>query len=222
MKKLTILFVAVVLSSAAFAQGELDNEFYFRGGISSPGWGQYGRTQSEWNGSGFDKKKGFMFEIGSIFLLNSIPMPEGMAIGINADYLSVYWHQFVREDEFGRTDIANLRFDSKVGPSFTYSPVQKLAFDAYVKADISWVSATAFVYDSNSADADGYGDVIAVGLSTGFNVRYSVLMLGFEFNTISPKLEDVDVPGEYLGRADDANSDKSPLPSINFTFGFSF
>lgn len=222
MKKLTILFVAVVLSSAAFAQGELDNEFYFRGGISSPGWGQYGGSQSDWNDSGYDKKKGFMFEIGSIFMLKSVPMPDGMALGINVDYLSIYWHQFIRETAVQRTDIANLRFDSKVGPSFSYSPVKNLAFDAYVKADFSWVTATAIVYDSNSADADGFGDVVAVGLSTGFNVRYSVLMLGFEFNTISPKLESVDVTGEYLGNRDDANSDKSPLPSISFTIGLSF
>jgi hypothetical protein len=49
-------------------------------------------------------------------------------------------------------------------------------------------------------------------------------MLGFEFNTISPKLEDVDNPGQYLGNIADANDtgDKSKLPSITFSLGFSF
>ncbi len=220
MKKLTILLAAVLISTAAFSQGGVENQFYFRFGYSIPSWKQFGATKDDWSDD--MKKKGFMGELGSIFMLNSIPMPDGMAIGINVDYLSFYWHQFSYDRSNSTMDIATLRVDSKVGPSFTYCLTDKIAFDAYVKADISWITATAFVYDDDADDADGYGKIGAVGLSTGINVRLSVVMLGFEFNTISPKLEDVDNAGEYLGNINDRNSDKSPLPSITFSLGFSF
>ena len=219
MKKLTVLLVAILISIASFAQSNIDNVFYFRLGYSSPSWEQFGGTKDDFKDF---SKSGFMAEIGKIYMLNFIPMPENMAIGIDVDFLSIYWHRFSNSNDFGDIDIATLRFDSKVGPSFTFSPVDKLAFDVYVKADFSWVTATAVVYDNDAADADGYGKVVSVGLSTGLNVRYSKLMLGIEFNTISPKLEDVDNDGEYFGNINDPNSDKSPLPSLSFSIGMNF
>jgi len=69
---------------------------------------------------------------------------------------------------------------------------------------------------------DEFGKVGAIGFSTGLNIRYSVLMIGFEFNTISPKLEDLNNEGEYFGNVNETNSDKSPLPSVNFTVGLNF
>jgi hypothetical protein len=46
-------------------------------------------------------------------------------------------------------------------------------------------------------------------------------MLGFEYSTISPKLENEEILEEYLGNVDD-DSDKSPMPSLNFTVGVCF
>lgn len=206
----------VLISVTSFSQNDIDNVFYFRLGYSSPSWKQFGGTENDFQGY---SKSGAMLEMGKIYMLNSIPLPENMAIGINADFFSIYWHRF-SSDEYNE-DIGTLRLDSKVGPSFTYMPVDKLAIDVYVKADISWVTATAFVYDNNTDDADGYGKVGTVGLSTGFNVRYSKLMLGVEYNTISPKLENVDNKGEYLGNMED-DSKKSPLPSVSFSIGMAF
>jgi len=223
MKKLTILLTVALISTAAFAQGSIDNEVYFRFGYSLPTWKQFGGTKSDWSDLGFQKRGGFMGEVGTIFMLKSIPLPDGMAIGIDADYISFYFQRFNVENEFGTIDLATLRVDSKVGPSFTYSPVKNVAFDVYAKVDVSWVTATAIIYDENADDAEGYGKIAAVGLSTGFNVRLSVVMLGFEFNTLSPKLENVDSDGDYLGQINnDDNTDKTPLPSMNFTLGFSF
>jgi hypothetical protein len=223
MKKLTILFYAVLISSVAFTQGSIDNEVYFRFGYSSPSWKQFGGTKTEWQDFEF-KKKGFMGEVGTIFMLKSIPLPDGMAIGVNADYLSVYWHQFTRETGGSKIDFRTLRLDSKVGPSFTYSPVNNIAFDVYVKADINWFTGTVQTENDDADEADVYGDFFAIGLSTGINVRLSVVMLGFEFNTISPKLENMDVSGTYLGNFIDQNDngDKSKMPSMTFSLGFSF
>ncbi len=218
MKKLTILLIAVLISTTSFAQSKPDNVFYLRLGYSSPTWGQYGFSE---NYRHEYSKYGAMAEMGSIFMLKSLPLPENMAIGINVDYLSIYWHQFNDNESYNSMDIAALRLDSKIGPSFTFAPVDKLELDMYVKADISWVTASVLVYDNNYDDSDGYVKVGSLGLSAGFNVRYSILMLGVEYNTINPKLENVDNKGEYLGNAKD-NSDKTPLPSLTFSIGLAF
>jgi len=220
MKKFIVLVSALLIAASASAQKSFDNEFYFRFGYSNPSWKQLGADKDDWV-DGW-KKKGFTGEIGTIFMLNKVLNSDKMALGIDVDYLTFYWHQFTNDQAGSSVDLATLRVGSKVGPSFTFTPAKRLAFDIYVKADISWVTATAIVRDNNSDDALGFGKVFAVGFSTGFNVRYSVLMIGFEFNTISPKLEDVDNPGEYLGNFNDSSSDKTPLPSMSFTIGLSF
>ena len=173
---------------------------------------ELGRQQAEANG--YSEKITFIHDSSS-----RISLPENMAIGIDVDFLSFYWHRFSSDYRNRGT----LRIDSKVGPSFTYiTSVDKLAFDVYVKADISWVTATAIVYDDNTDNRRGYAAIGTIGFSTGFNVRYSKLMLGIEFNTISPKLENVDNDGYYLGNVNDSSSDKSPLPSLSFTIGMAF
>lgn len=223
MKKLIILIAVILLPTVSFAQGSIDNEVYFRFGYSSPSWKQFGGTKTDWQDVDF-KKKGFMGEVGTIFMLKSIPLPDGMAIGVDADYLSVYWHQFTREEGGDKYDIRTLRVDSKVGPSFTYSPVNNIAFDVYVKADFNWFTGTIFTLNDDVEDGGKYGDIFAVGLSTGINVRLSVVMLGFEFNTLTSKLENVDDPGDYVGNFMDENDDgdKSKQPSLTFSLGFSF
>ncbi len=199
------------------AQNNIDNVFYFRLGYSSPSWKQFGGTEEDFEGF---NKSGAMFELGKIYMLNRIPLPENMAIGINADFISFYWHRFSSEEE--DVDLGTLRAESKIGPSFTFIPKYKLAVDVYAKAVINWLTATAIVYDDNADDAEGYGKFGTFGFSTGLNVRYSKLMLGVEFNTISPKLESIDYDGEYLGNFNDNSTDKSPLPSLSFTIGMAF
>ena len=220
MKKLTIFLVAIVIGTSVFAQKQktFDNEFYFRFGYSLPSWNQFGIENWE-NGW---KRAGFTGEVGTIFMLNNALKSDQMVLGIDIDYLTFYWNRFSKSDYTSSLDIGTLRFSSKVGPSFTISPVDKLAIDIFVKAEINWVTASVFVWDNNSDDSEGYGGVMAFGLATGFNVRYSILMIGFEFSTISPKLENIDTNGEYLGRANDSSSDKTPFPSFNFTIGLSF
>ena len=155
-------------------------------------------------------------------MFKNVPESDKIALGIDVDYLSFYWQKFETMEEGSSLDLWNLRIDTKVGPSFTFAPVNRLAFDLFVKADFSWFSATSIIYDDDMDNMEGYADIFCVGLSTGFNVRYSILMVGFEFNTISPQLENTEEPGEYIGNINDVNSKKSPLPSVNFTIGLSF
>lgn len=216
MKKFLAVLMVTFVTISGFAQSSLDNEFYLRLGYSSPSWEQFGRTEAEWNGA---SKFGVVGEIGTIFMFKKIPLPENMAIGLDVDYLTFCYNQFSYSTS--DVDLGTLRFDSKIGPSFTFSPVKDLAFDAYVKADIAWITATAVVYDGNADDADAYANIGTIGVSTGINFRYKILMLGLEYNTVSPELENIDDDTDFFGNWDD-NGNKSPLPCLNFTIGLSF
>lgn len=219
MKKTILLFAFALITISSISQN-FDNEFYFRFGYSNPSWNQFGLNQDEWKDMGFENKIGGIFELGSIFMINSLPAAENMALGINVDYLYMIYNSFSTNNSYDEA-FANARVGSKIGPSFTYSPVNKLAFDIYAKADIAWAAAAVW-YEGSIGDADDYyRGKVALGFSTGLNIRYGILMLGFEFDTNSPKLESDDYPGEYIGNNND-DSNKSPLPCMNFTLGLSF
>jgi len=225
MKKPILILLLCFLSLGTFSQSssyqkKFDNEFYFRFGYSLPFWSQYGAEQADWEDG--TKRLGFTGEVGTIFMFKSIPSTENMALGIDVDYISVYWHKFNTYDESTEVDLWNFRVDTKIGPSFTFNPIDRLAFDVFVKADFCWFTATGIIYDNDMDEMEGYADALTIGLVSGFNVRYSILMVGFEFSTINPQLENTENQGEYLGNINDANSKKSPLPSVNFTVGLSF
>lgn len=218
MKKISVILLIILFAQTSFAQ-DLTNQFYFRLGYSSPSWTQYGMEKDDW---GDDvSKTGATFELGSIFMINRILKADNMAIGINVDYLNITYGNFSYSESGYEENVGNVRIGSKIGPSFTYSPMDKMAIDVYAKANIEWGSA-AVMYEDEVGDADdyylGYG---TVGFSTGLNFRYGLLILGMEFNSVSPKLESDEYPGEYIGHQNE-DSDKSPLPCMNFTIGMSF
>jgi len=221
MKKLLIVFALATISLSSFGK-KFDNEFYFRFGYSTPSWNQFGLSKEAWNSN--VKKIGGTFELGNIFMINSVPSTENMALGINVDYLYVNSFLYNEND----VNVGGARIGSKIGPSFTYSPVKKLAFDIYTKADFAW--ATVVVpYQGSIGDAeDHYMSNVDVGFSTGFNIRYGILMLGIEYNTINPKLSSDKNDGIYLQNVintyitETNSNEKSKLSSINFTVGLSF
>lgn len=217
MKKLTLLFTAVLISMASFGQGKLDNKFYVRAGYSNPSWEPVVRFEDDWVG-GYDKY-GAMFDLGTIFMFNHILATENMSLGLDVNYISAYWHRFKNTNS--ALDVHNLRLCSKIGPSFTYSPNNKVAFDLYVKADIAWATGTAYIYNEDIEEDDVFTNFATIGLSSGFNIRFNNLMLGFEYDTVSPKLENEEIKGEYLGNMED-NSEKSYRPSFSFSIGLCF
>jgi hypothetical protein len=226
MKKTILTIVVISISILCFAQGsgdlekqsqgsgDLENQFYFRFGYSNPTSSYLGvDDKSFWDAW---TRFGGTFELGSIFMLNSIPLSEGLRLGINVDYLEVSYHQLTAIDY--DQDVVLLKVSSKIGPSLSYSPVSHLVFDLFVKAKIPWAGGIATV--SSELD-DIYVGTLGIGVATGINIRYRFLMLGFEFNSDHLTFENRDVPGEYFGNLSD-DSDKTPLPSLSFTFGFSF
>jgi hypothetical protein len=226
MKRTILIFLVSAVSILTFAQGggdlgnpstgsgDLENQFYFRFGYSLTSKSYLGVDDVDfWN---HYTRFGGTFELGSIFMLNSIPMPDGLRIGINVDYLELSYHQLTATDyDF---DLVLLKLASKIGPSLSYSPASHLVFDLFVKAKIPWVAGIATV--SSELD-DVYLGTLGFGVSTGINIRYRFLMLGFEFNSDNLKFENQDIAGEYFGSLSD-DGDKTPMPGFCFTFGFSF
>jgi hypothetical protein len=224
MKKLFILFLAVAVSAGIFAQedGNLKSKTYFRGGVSIPTWKTYGYSDKSDYPDDI-KRMGGMFEAGSIFMLNKIKIANGMRIGINVDYLSLGVNRF---SFFNNKEYERFIFvGSKIGPSFSYSPVKHLVFDAFFKINPLWVSANVFTMKETDANDVLHMGYMGMRYSAGFNVRYSVLMVGFEFNPGKAKLRYYDkdnneLTDEYMTTPD--GSKKVPFPALNFTIGLNF
>jgi len=219
MKKasLAVLAVSIAISTLAQEPGDLENQFYFRFGYSNPTSSYFGiDDDAYWD---IVSKVGGTFELGSIFMINSADLADGLRLGINVDYAEFSYNQ-LKEPEPTMTYYTGLvKLSSKVGPSLSYSPAEKLVFDVFVKAKIPWIAGIV------PWSEDGVDDVYlagpGIGIATGINIRYRFLMFGFEFNSDRMKFESMDTEGTYFGNYSDG-SDKTPMPSLSFSFGFSF
>ena len=225
MKKLLILTLAVCLSYASFAQdGEgLDNRFYFRGGFSNPTDAYLGYKNTPL--PEFITSKGWVFELGSIFMLNNLDLADGLRLGINVDYAEITYHQFKYEVSVEEIKLFMGQVSSKVGPSLSYSPVNRLVFDGFFKLKIPWVAAGYFnAPDTPELDEDYYLGAIDVGFSTGINVRYGVLMVGFDYSSNNMKMNSDEDSDVYLGNFLDPSDtgDKTKIAYMNFTIGLNF
>lgn len=230
MKKLFVFAMVVLFTSTTFAQdsgdlspspaqnnGDLENQFYFRFGYSNPSWKYYGFDGKE-DFSDEVRRFGGVFELGSIFYINRLKIGDGLRLGINADYLSISAHAF---DVTDNLNLYNVFIGSKVGLVFSYNPTGKLVLDAVAKVNPIWGAGTGLDDGDMDQETDIFVGYMGIKYSIGLNVRWSILIFGFEYNPGSMKLANDTGSGDYLGNAND-DSDKTPMPAMNFTFGFSF
>lgn len=223
MKKALMILMLMAIVFAGYAQdGNLKKQTYFRIGLSSPTWKYLGSDEkSDWDNA---KRIGGLLEVGNIFMLNSLKIAPDMRLGINVDYLSVNYHRFFdNEIDF------NMNFyyvGSKIGPSFSYSPVSKLVFDVYAKINPVWVAGSVWAYPDELTEDEYFLGFMGIKWSVGLNVRYSLLMLGFEFNPGYAKFryydkEENEFSDDYMSNLND-NKDTTPVPAMNFSIGISF
>lgn len=225
MKKLSIILLAICLSYVSIAQdGQgLDNRFYFRIGYSKPANSYLGYNNSSYQE--LISTTGGGFEIGSIFMLNNLDLGDGLRLGINVDYAEVVYHQFKYEDIYEVVKLHMGQVSSKVGPSLSYSPVNRLVFDVFFKLKIPWIAACYFeAPDDPDLNEDYYLGAVDVGFSTGINIRYGVLMLGFDFSSNNMKMNSDEDNEIYLGNFLDPSDmgDKTKIAYMNFTIGVNF
>jgi hypothetical protein len=245
MKNFTAFVFAVLLSGSLYAQEDLDNQFYIRLGIARPFWSTYGALgQDAWLAG--TQRKGGLLELGYIYMLNKLPLADGLRLGVNVDWFAFEYHGFVYEDDI-TIDVGIL---SKIGPSISYSPLDKLVFDVYGKVVVTWISAVGFVYNGEDLEEeDTYSKTGGITYTFGVNIRYAKLILGFAVNTGALQLTNSsgEILGAYYGNQNSFTSGsfqnrggygypnyssyqngsvpgngKTPLPSMSFTVGMSF
>jgi hypothetical protein len=218
MKKVFTAIIILSISLVTLAQSSgLENQFYFRFGYVNTTKSYLGIDEEDYDFWDYLTKVGSSFELGSIFMLNSIPMPEVLRIGINVDYTEISTN-FLTFTDYDET-LMVLKLAAKVGPSISYNPVGDMVIDVFFKAQLPLLGLAMDVGDSSGDEVYiGFG---GVGIATGFNVRWNFIMAGFEFNTVKMKLQNIDSDGDYLGSLSHGGI-KTALPAVNFTFGFCF
>jgi len=214
---LAILALSIAISTLAQNSGDLENQFYFRFGYSIPTSSYFGiDDDAYWD---IVSKVGGTFELGSIFMLNRAALSDGLRLGINVDYAEISYNQLKEPAPPSTLYTGLVKLSSKIGPSLSYSPAPNLVFDVFVKAKIPWIAGIVRWYPDDLDEVYLAGP--GIGVATGINIRYRFLMFGFEFNSDRMKFESADHDGVYFGNLSD-DSDKTPMPSLSFTFGFSF
>jgi len=223
MKKLFVLTFVALMSIPSFAQddSDLENQFYFRFGWSSPSWTSFGVDGKD-DYPDDARRFGGVFEMGSIFMINRLKIADRLRLGINVDYLSISAHAFDISDNL---NIYNLCIGSKVGPSLSYSPVKSLTFDVFAKINPVWIAGTGLDAGDMDEDEDVFIGYLGMKYSLGVNIRWAILIFGFEYNPGSLKLKNEKGMGDYLGNPGnypDDMGEKTSLSALNFTLGFSF
>ena len=221
------MLAILVIPLMAQDDSDLDNQFYFRFGWSSPSWNSFGIDGKD-DFPTDTRRFGGVFEMGSIFMINRLKIADRLRLGINVDYISVSAHAFDTDE----INIYNLCIGSKVGPSLSYSPVKSLTFDVFAKINPVWIAGTGLDDGDMDEDEDVYIGYLGMKYSIGVNIRWAILIFGFEYNPGSLKLKNDKGMGDYLGNPGDylVNSghypddrgEKTSLSALNFTLGFSF
>ena len=100
----------------------------------------------------------------------------------------------------------------------------KITLDGFVKAKMVWVGGGYIAADDPEYDESSYIGYMGFGYSAGINIRFGVLIVGFEYNNCNIKLEDRDFSDYYLGNVFDFgdSGDKSKMSYFNFTLGVNF
>lgn len=233
MKNLFVFFSLIVFAQGITAQ-TLSDQFYIRFGYAHPSWNHFDLGDEHWPAE-FDRY-GANFEIGNIYLIKSILKSNVVAFGINADFFYTNYTHFQNKAYTKTANLAIFRVGSKLGPSFTVSPMNNMGIDVYAKLDMAWATGALPYIGAIGDIEDYYIDYVSPGFSTGLNFRYGLLIIGVEFNTVSPKLESDDFPGTYLQEVVEvflggdnyrdgselSGNEKSKLPSTIFKIGFTW
>ncbi|MFK5856265.1 MAG: hypothetical protein QM503_09060 [Bacteroidota bacterium] len=233
MKKLCIIILSTILTLPLFSQdfesGDLNKKFYVRAGLSTPTWTYYGfKDRAALKaGLGVESRIGGIFEIGGIFMLNGINVGNGMRFGINVDFVS-FKTQILKLGD--GENIYNGFIGSKIGPSFTYAISKAIAFDVFAKLNPVWGAAVYTNLQNIDEEFNIYYGYVQMMYSFGINVKMSVIMIGFEYDLGSLKLQNNATDGYW----DPANPDWDPelnpqmtatkvaMDGFNITIGFVF
>ncbi|HAW51698.1 MAG TPA: hypothetical protein DCX54_05125 [Flavobacteriales bacterium] len=137
---------------------------------------------------------GYGLQVGKMYFIKAIDLGDKFKIGVDVTWISFTYlsgdYNYLRtyvgtsgsvteEIDF---PISYLMFSAEIGPSFSFAPNEKLAFDLSFKITPTFVTSRGQYYintgDSESFLASGTG----LRYTPAFYLRYGVLLLGAEYN----------------------------------------
>ncbi|MDI1354994.1 MAG: hypothetical protein PSX36_08750 [bacterium] len=156
------------------------------------------------NNTGFGAKTGFYLEMGGMYFLKKLKLPESMAFAFNFTYLNFSMNKFDWSSlgpNFEKANSKNFMFLSdKFGLQYSYQIVDKFFVDAYFNicptmAFLGRVKTTGDVAEyhysvvanwsgaSPSLNSSTYatGFAFAFRKSIGFNIRYMPFTFGLDY-----------------------------------------
>lgn len=205
MKRFFLLAVAIVLAVTTFSQNsDLDNAVYVRLGYGMPG----GTLKSAVNITA-----GAQFEVGSIFYINALKLPEKLKLGIDATYLSFSGFEDMQMMKDSNETVSYFTAGAKVGPVVSYNFAKNCVADVYFKLHPHY-----FITGQKHADyiADNQ---FKLGTSFGLNVRWKFLMVGCELTSAKYDFTTTALPARKI------TSDQNvtfKLPVTNLSIGVNF
>ncbi|MGB0402810.1 MAG: hypothetical protein ACPGEG_01855 [Salibacteraceae bacterium] len=163
---------------------------------------------------------GFGLKIGSMFFLNGIKIHEKMRIGLDATYMGFnYISSEMRVGPNQTFNMHNVYFNPEFGPSFSFSPADKMSIDVAFKASLVIdVNFGSYSYDvGNTNFSDTY-----VGVGIGFRYgpaiyyRYKPFLVGIQYNMGNVK--------QNIASENSVSSfeNKTQFGTTDFIIGFKF
>jgi hypothetical protein len=209
MKKILFVVFAAFLVVSANSQpvndkGVFDNAVYIRAGYSFPG----GTLKSE-----NIITTGAQFEVGTIFYINALNLPEKLKLGIDATYLSLTGLMNREAMSKSNETVSYVTAGCKVGPCISYNFSKDWLTDIYFKLQPNYfiTGQEDVTYTANNQ--------FKFGTSFGMNIRWKFLMIGCEFTSAKYDFDVATSPA----RSNLATESKSiQLPVTNLSLGVNF
>jgi hypothetical protein len=173
MKKFFIISFSLFISISVFSQktdkGVFDNAVYARLGYAFPG-GDLKDAEAITAGA--------QFEIGTIFYINALKLPEKLKLGIDVTYASI--SGFANQKMLNEDNKTDSYFSAgiKLGPCLSYNFAGDWIGDVYFKIH---------PHQFGTGEDENHGfyanGQTKFGTSLGLNIRWKALMLGCEFTS---------------------------------------
>lgn len=174
------------------------NRFYLFGGPSMPigAWGKEVDSEATLsamysNNAGFGAQRGWYAEMGSMFYLKKLALPEKMGIAINLTYFQIAVNKytpFTAPLSSSRLTLYDFFFvNSKLGATYTYSLFANVCADAYFNLCPGFQSVPSMDSYNNGSKTFNYeyevnsNSAFATRKNFGLALRYKALTAGVDF-----------------------------------------
>jgi hypothetical protein len=207
MKKIVLLAAAMVLTIVSYSQkgsdkGVFDNAVYARIGYAFPG-GDFKSDEVITAGA--------QFEVGTIFYINAVKMPEKLKLGVDVTYASITGLVNRKTMKDNNETVSYFTAGLKVGPCISYNFATDCVADLYFK-----LHPHQFI-TGQKAEFIEADNQFKLGTSFGLNLRWKALMVGCEFTSAKYDFKSA-VPAKAATEA----TSSVKLPITNLTLGVNF